>query len=235
MGNETENLLDALARNPLARYALGLFALCLAAVLLIGIAQNIYRWNDAAPPAFLATIDVWELGMVIGSTGTAAALLITLYVADRNYRRGREHIPSLTMTLELYRISASAGYDTVIAMLNAQNTGTGLAETGAVEWTLKVLSPYDDDEIVQLARAFDEGLAHDDDPEFPWVEVERALLTPDIIIEPNETEQMTYDFIIPPGITALVVSVWVSNAADPEHTAGWYRRAVHNSREGARE
>ena len=54
----------------------------------IGLAQNIDRWRDFAPPPFLRTIDVWELGLVIGSAGTAAALLITLNVADRNYRRG---------------------------------------------------------------------------------------------------------------------------------------------------
>ena len=224
MGNETENLLDALARNPLARYALGMFALCLLAVLLIGLAQNIYRWNDAPPPAFLATIDVWELGMVVGSTGTAAALLITLYVADRNYRRGREHIPSLTMTLELYRISASAGYDTVIAMLNAQNTGTGLCQVGPVEWTLTALSSYDDDTIDRLAQAFDAA----PNRTFPWREVASGATALYLRIEPNQTEQMTYDFIIPTGITALAVSVWVGNASVPAHTEGWYRRAVHD-------
>ena len=74
------------------------------------------------------------------------------------------------MTLELYRIPASAGYDTVIAMLNAKNTGTGLAETGTVEWILRVISPYADDEIDRLIQTFD--AAHD--REFPWREITRA-------------------------------------------------------------
>lgn len=230
MGNETGNLLDALARNPLARIALALFALCLAAVLLIGIVQNIYGWSAAAPPPFIASVDVWKLGMVTGSAGTATALLITLYVADRNYRRSREHIPSLSLTLEIHRVPASAQYDAVIAILNAKNTGTGLAEVGLVEWTLRVLSSYDDDAIDRLAQAFDAAPHR----AFPWREVKRASATPGRAIEPNQTEQMTYDFIIPAEITAIVVSVWVSNASVPAHTEGWYLRAVHNIGEGVK-
>ena len=224
MGNEIGNLLDALARNPLARIALAVFALALATTFLIGIVQNIYRWGDAPPPPLIASVDVWKLGMVTGSAGTATALLITLYVADRNYRRSREHIPSLTLTLEIYRVPASAQYDAVIAILNAQNTGAGLAEVGPVEWTLKALSQYADAEIDQLAQIFE------DDPgrEFPWRAEKRALTMPGIVIEPNQTEQMTCDFLIPSRITAIVVSVWVSNASVPAHTRGWYRRAAHN-------
>lgn len=226
MGNQPASLLDALARNPLARIALAIVTLGLAATLAIGIVQNIYAWRAAAPPPFIATIDVWKLGMVIGSAGTATALLITLYVADRNYRRSREHIPSLSMTLEIRRIPASAQYDAVIAILNAKNTGTGLAEIGPLEWTLRALSPYDDAEIDQLAQTFE------DDPgrEFPWRAEKRASTMPGIVIEPNQTEQMTCDFLVSPEITAIVVSVWVSNASLPAHTEGWYCRSVHNIR-----
>ena len=224
MGNEIGNLLDALARNPLARIALAVFALALAATFLIGIVQNIYRWGDAAPPPLIASVDVWKLGMVTGSAGTATALLITLYVADRNYRRSREHIPSLTLTLEIYRFPASAQYDAVIAILNAQNTGTGLAEVGPVEWTLKALSQYDDNTIDGLAQEFDA----DPGGEFPWLEIKRARVIPGNVIEPNQTEQMSYDFLILAEIRAIGVSVWVGNASEPAHTEGWYRRAVHN-------
>ena len=220
MGNEIGNLLDAFARNPLARIALAVFAPALVATFLIGIVQNIYRWGDAAPPPFIASVDVWKLGMVIGSAGTATALLITLYVADRNYRRSREHIPSLTLTLEIYRVPASAQYDAVIAILNAQNTGTGLAEVGPVEWTLKALSPYDDDTIDQLAQEFDA----DPSREFPWLEIKRARVTPGSAIEPNQTRQMSCDFIIPAEITAIDVSARVDNAAQPG--TEWYCRAI---------
>ena len=44
----------------------GIFALCLAFALTVGIVQNAYSWSNASPPPFIATIDVWKLGMVTG-------------------------------------------------------------------------------------------------------------------------------------------------------------------------
>lgn len=73
-------------------------------------------WRDAAPPKGIASIDVWKLGMVPGTVGTATAFLVTLYVADRNYRRSRENIPHLSMTLGLERAPTSQKYDVVVAI-----------------------------------------------------------------------------------------------------------------------
>ena len=224
MGNEIGNLLDALARNPLARIALAVFALALATTFLIGIVQNIYRWGDAAPPPLIASVDVWKLGMVIGSAGTATALLITLYVADRNYRRSREHIPSLTLTLEIYRVPASAQYDAVIAILNAQNTGTGLCRVNGVHWVIRALSSYDDKIIAELSREFAVASNSVMEPAFPWHELD-AFATPlDLSIEPNQKAQMSHDFIIDTGITAFDVSARVDNAGQPG--TEWYCRAI---------
>lgn len=230
MSNEIANLLDVLARSWLTRIALAVFALCLAAVFLIGITQNIYGWSAAAPPPFIATVDVWKLGMVIGTVGTAATLLITLYVADRNYRRSREHIPSLSMTLEIHRIAASAQYDAVIAILNAHNTGTGLCQSDKVQWSTRVLSPYDDDTITNLSKKFADAVADADaEFEFPWREENCFETKQKLQIEPRGQKQLTHDFIIPVTITAIVVSVWVDNALETD--TGWPCRAVHIRRE----
>ena len=230
MGNEPASLLDALARNPLARIALAIVTLGLAATLAIGIVQNIYAWRAAAPPPFIATIDVWKLGMVIGSAGTATALLITLYVADRNYRRSREHIPSLSMTLEIRRIPASAQYDAVIAILNAKNTGTGLCQVSGVDWTIRAVSPYDDETIAKLSQEFaDDASDSAVEPEFPWWELDTFAMPLDLPIEPNQQAQISHDFIVPATITAIVVSVKVDNALQPG--TGWRCRAVQSYRE----
>lgn len=49
----------------------------------------------------------------------------------------------------------------------------------------------------------------------------------EVVIEPNETHQMTYDFIIPAEIASVVVSAWVANASEPKYAEGWHRRTVH--------
>ena len=165
--------------------------------------------------------------MVVGTSGTAAAFLVTLYVADRNYRRGREHIPGLTIELQVRRVPASQTYDAVMVALNAKNTGTGLCRVDRVIWQLKVVSPYDDEGVQEMENEFDRATMGEQDIEFPWRPLREGTVTEGIVIEPNETEQMTYDFVIPAEITAVVVSAWVSNASEPREAEGWYRRIVH--------
>lgn len=127
MGSEIRNLLDAIAGSWIPKAAIITFAATLAMTLAIAVTQNIYMWVDATAPRGIASINVGQLGMVTGTAGTATAFLVTLYIADRSYRRGREHIPNLTMELEVVRVPASLSYDAVIVALNAKNTGTGPA------------------------------------------------------------------------------------------------------------
>lgn len=232
MGNEIRSVLDAIAGSWIPKAALIAFVALLAITLGLGITQNAYTWLDATPPRGIDSIDVGRLGMIVGTGGTAAAFLVTLYVADRNYRRGREHIPSLTMELQVVRVPASRAYDAVIVTLNARNTGTGLCEIDRVQWAIKALSPYDDASIEEMQQEFDGGPNNDLDIEFPWRDAKpEATVSLNISIEPNETEQMTHDFIVPAEITAIVVSAWVDNASRPKYTEGWYRRTVHTIRE----
>ena len=155
MGSEIRNVLDAIAGSWVPKAAIISFAISLAITLAIAVTQNIYTWVDGTPPRGIATIDVGRLGMVAGTSGTAAAFLVTLYAADRNYRRGREHIPNLTMELQVVRVPASLQYDAVMVALNSKNTGKGLCRVNQVVWQLKVVSPYDDETIQEMEREFD--------------------------------------------------------------------------------
>ena len=220
MRNEIRTVLDAIAGSWVPKAALIAFAASLAFALVIGIAQNVYTWLDAVPPGGLASINVGQLGMVTGTAGTATAFLVTLYVADRNYRRGREHIPSLTMDLQVIRVPASQSYDAVIVTLNAKNTGTGLCQIDQVQWTLKAVSPYDDESVEEMQGDFEGAPDGEQDIEFPWRSVKEETVAEGIVIEPNETEEMTHDFIIPAEITAVVISAWVSNASEPRAAEG---------------
>ena len=240
IGNEIRSALDALANSLIPKMALGLFAGVLVLTAVIGGVQNFYRWTDSRPPPIIASIDVWKLGMVTGTAGTATAFLITLFVAERNYRRGREHIPNLSMELQVERLPVSEQYDLVMVTLKAANTGTGLCRVGHVDWAIKALSPYDDDTIEEMVEEFSlepGGRPAEEEPpdpqavEFPWRQVRQETTSFTISIEPMETEQLTQDFIIPAEITAVVASAWVDNASDPKQTPGWYRRRVHSIKE----
>ena len=227
MGGEIRSIIDALASSLLPKIVGIIFGLFLILTFAIGIIQNAYTWTDASPPAIIDSIDVWRLGMVVGITGTASAVMVTLYVADRNYRRSREHIPNLSMELQVQRVPASQLYDAVIVTIDAKNTGTGLCEIEEVQWSVGVLSPYDDSVVVEMQDEFDNRPDDDREYEFPWREVKRDSAKCIAEIEPNETEQITYDFTIPTEPFAIVVSAWVPNASEPKVAEGWYRRTVH--------
>ncbi len=219
--------LEAIAGHWLPRTAWILFATLLLATAALGLTQNIYNWTGETPPKGIASIDVWKTGMVIGTTGTAAAFLATLYVAQRNYLRGREHIPHLTMTLSVERVPVSMTYDAVVASLEAQNTGSGLCSVKELTWMIVVVSPYDDETVNQMMEEFRSPTGLTREEEFPWREITQRRIHVDLKIEPGETEQLTQEFVILSEIGATITSAYVSNASDPKLTEGWYRRALH--------
>ena len=235
MGNQVQTVLEAIADSLIPKIALLVFVGALLLTIVTAAIQNVYSWNNAKPPHGINSIDVSKLGIVTGTAGTATAFLVTLFVAERNYRRSREHIPNLSMTLLLERIPVSKTYDAVIVTLNATNTGSGLCRVREIDWDLKVLSPYDDEAIEAMRTEFEEGVpnpagaGHADGEaiEFPWHVIRQVTTTFDLSIEPKETEQTTQDFIIPEEITAVVASAWVANASVPKQTEGWYRRKAH--------
>ena len=223
------SLLTAIAASWIARAVVIAFVMCLTFTVAIAITQNVYNWVGEAPPLGIASIDVGKLGTVIGLVGVPV-FMVTIYIADQS----RSRFPSLTMDLQATRVPASQNYHAVVVTLNATNTGTGRCYVTSIRWRLRVLSPYDDDSVVEMQQDFNSTPNSEMDVEFPWYEapdVPDVLTIEDIVVEPRETEQMTHDFIIPAEITAIVVSAWVANASEHEHVEGWYRRAVHISEE----
>ena len=227
MGGEIRSIIDALASSLLPKIAGAIFGFFLVLTFAIGVVQNVYTWTDASPPAIIDSIDVWRLGMVVGTTGTASAVMVTLYVADRNYRRSREHIPNLSMELQVQRVPASQLYDAVVVTLDAKNTGTGLCEIEEVQWSIRVVSPYDNDTVEDMQEEFDKRPSEGSNYVFPWQEIKNDSIKCPAGIEPNETEQFTYDFTIPAESDVIIVDAWVPNFSENTDVAGWSRRTIH--------
>ena len=219
--------LEAIAGHWLPRTAWILFATLILATAALGLTQNIYNWTGETPPKGIASIDVWKTGMVIGTAGTATAFLATLYVAQRNYLRGREHIPHLTMALFVERVPVSMTYDVVVASLEARNTGSGLCTVNDVNWMVVAVSPYDDETVNSLLEEFEGATDLSQEEEFPWYKVTERTVKVDLLIEPGETEQLTQEFVIESAIGTTITSAYVVNGSEPRLTDGWYRRSLH--------
>ena len=227
MDSRVRFALEAIASHWLPRTAWILFAALLLATVALGVIQNVYSWIGETSPRGINSIDVWKMGMVIGSAGTATAFLATLFIAQRNYLRSREHIPHLTMNLSVERVAISKTYDFIVASLEAQNTGRGLCTVKEVNWMVVAVSPYDDDAVDQMVEEFESDTDLTQEKEFPWHEITKRSVNVDLQIEPGETEQLTQDFVIKSEIEATITSAYVVNDSDPKLTDGWYRRALH--------
>ena len=221
--------LEAIANHWVPRTAAILFAVFLLATAALGLTQNIYIWSGGTLPRGIASIDVWKLGMVVGSAGTATAFLATLYVAQRNYLRGREHIPHLTMNLTVERVAISKRYDVIVASLEANNTGTGLCTVEELNWMVVAVSPYDDETVDQMVEEFENDTDPTREKELPWHEITQRPVNVDLLIEPGETEQLMQEFVIKSEVDSTIISAYVINGSDPKLTDGWYRRAIHVS------
>ena len=232
MEKRIRNTLKDIASHWAPKTAAAIFVALLIATAAVGIVQNIYIWIGEAPPKGIGSIDVWKLGTVIGSVGTATAFLATLYFVQRNYLRGREHIPHLTMTLSVERIPVSMTYDAIVASMVAENTGTGLCVVQDVIWTVVAVSPYDDEDVDQMVEDFADNTITGftiKEEEFPWHEVARRSVRVNLTIEPSEAEQLTQDFVIESEIEATITSAYVNNASVPGISGGWYRRTLHRN------
>ena len=117
--------------------------------------------------------------------------------------------------------------DAIFASMVAENTGTGLCMVQDVIWTVVAVSPYDDDDVEQMAEDFKDDSYTSKEDEFPWHEVARRPVRVNLTIEPGEAEQLTQDFVIESGIGATITSAYVANASDPKISEGWYRRTLH--------
>lgn len=233
MERRTRTFLEALVDDRVTRVAAYIFAIALAITLAVGITQNLFIWFEKKPPQPVASIDAWKLGMVTGTTGTATAFLVTLFVAQRNYRRSRQHIPNLTMNLTVERLPVSQSYDGLMLSLEAQNTGTGLCNIETVHWIVLTLAPYDDETVEDMIKE-QEGDKRAKEPAFPWQRLAGRETSLYMTIEPGEKEQITQDFVIESEPTAIVAYAWVENASEPNATGGWLRRTIHIQQEGER-
>ena len=220
-------IVESISGSIIPKFALAAFAATLLATAGIAAAQHYYQWTDQATPKPLASISAGTLGLVAGSTGTGAAFLITLYVADRNYRRSREHIPYLNLTLSVSRTPVHNTRDALLISLTAHNNSTTLCYVPLIQWTVHVVSPYTPDQLITLEAEFAQRRNQDDDPEFPWHMAIRDHVGYNTAVEPGQSVQFVYEAPIHRTARAITAPAFVYNDNSGNNVPGWYVKSLH--------
>ncbi len=219
-----------------------LFALIIAAK---GGVQIAYNALGEKEPEWLAAFSAEPVAKTFNILVTTTVIVAGAYVGYRKFFLFRENKAQLTVNLTISSRRASDQFLHIGAIAKAENTGKVNVDIGKIYWRLAAISPYDDTVIEEMrseyidadvvAQSEDEAVREMEPKlsEFPWrflgrYQVNREGMT----IEPNETDELTFDFIAPEGIKSVVVSLFIENqeTESDEKPVGWYRRMYHDIR-----
>lgn len=222
-------------------------ALVVAFALIIAVKGGIqvtYSALGEQEPKWLSAFDAGPVAKTFNLLVVTTVIVAGAYVGYRKFFLFRENKAQLTVNLTVSSRYINDDNAHIGAIAKAENTGKVNVDIGKIYWRLAVISPYDDAVVEEMREAYgDPGLADGDEqniafdaiepnlPEFPWRILGRYQVNRDgMTIEPNETDELSFDFIAPTDIESVVVSMFIENreTESDDTPVGWYRRTYHD-------
>ena len=157
------------------------------------------------------------------------AAYIAALIGYHKFGLFREGKPHLTIDLSASSRPVSAEHNHIGVIARIHNTSKVAVPVFNVEWELAVVAPYSVGEVEDMGSEFFNSAA--EDKEFPWHWLSKYVVSKHgMVVEPNEVDQLTFDFIAPKSIAATVISLYVENVLGDNSTdkLGWYRRLFYD-------
>ena len=217
-------------RNGLLMLGFGLFS---AAVIIVWLAVFSKALSFALSPIadfpardFLGKADA---GDVLRAAWYATPLTVAYIAALIGYHKFglfREGKPHLTIDLSASSRPVSAEHNHIGVIARIHNTSRVAVPVFNVEWELAAVAPYSPADVAQMEAEFFNATA--EDKEFPWRWIRKdAVSKHGMVVEPNEVDQLSFDFIVPKELESCVVSLFVENL-QLQDKGGWYRRLFYD-------
>lgn len=157
------------------------------------------------------------------------AAYIAALIGYHKFGLFREGKPHLTIDLSASSRPVSAEHNHIGVIARIHNTSKVAVPVFNVEWELAVVAPYSVVGVAEMEMEFFNSAAAD--KEFPWHWLSKYVVSKHgMVVEPNEVDQLTFDFIAPTSIAATVISLYVENVLGDNSTdkLGWYRRLFYD-------
>ena len=147
--------------------------------------------------------------------------------ALQRYRREREKWPraGVEHSLEHRRLDDAT---LLRVTLRIENTGRVLLQLVDARTDVYRVLPLDDDARDRLAR---DALLDAESHEAQWTCVdshERRWPAGDVEIEPGESDELGFDFLVPSDVTVVSVYSYVSNANKRNRPIGWGKTTTYD-------
>ena len=143
------------------------------------------------------TFFITPIGVFI-ATGIFALLRFNLY---------RSAKPSIKIDLEVTSWSSSDSWNVLNAVGVVTNTSRVRASCRSAKWAVRVLAPYDDEDVASKVEEYQGYMIGEGPPvDFPWdVKYRIQNDNPGIDLEPGESNVVDMSLAIPDWITAVDV------------------------------
>ena len=159
------------------------------------------------------------------ATPPTVAFIATL-IGYHKFGLFREGKPHLTIDLSASSRPVSDEHNHIGVIAQIHNTSKVAVPVFKIEWEMAVVAPYSVNDILEMDTEFFNSVV--EDKEFPWHWVSKCTLSKHgMVVEPNQVEQLTYDFIVPKELESCVVSLFVENL-QLQNKEGWYRRLFYD-------
>ena len=219
----------------IAKWAIWLwagFATAIVVALLANMAAEIWgateTLQDDGWAAFIRATDAAKVASVAGAMATMAGLTLAAFAGYYKFRLFREGKRHLTIDLRVSHRPITSLHTHVGATAVLKNTSKVAVRVEEATWELAAVAPYEASVIDDKKKEFSEG----DWQEFPWNIIDGFTIPRRThIIEPGESDEVTFDFIAPAALEAAVVSLFIPDSASVDNTddaPGWYRRTFHD-------
>ena len=173
-----------------------------------------------------------DAGEVLRAAWYATPLTVAYIAALIGYHKFglfREGKPHLTIDLSASSRPVSAEHNHIGVIARIHNTSKVAVPVFNVEWELAAVAPYSGAAIAQMEAEFLNSVT--EDKEFPWQMIKRhSVVLNNLLVEPNEVDQLTFDFVIPNTIEAVSISLYVENVFGENglDKLGWHRRLFYD-------
>ena len=219
----------------IAKWAIWLWAVFAAAIVVALLANTVAEiWEatktlqDEGWATFIRATDAAKVASVAGATATMAGLTLAAFAGYYKFQLFREGKRHLTIDLQVSHRPITSLHTHVGATAVLKNTSKVVVPVKEIQWAMKAVAPYEAHDIDEKTKKFFDP-CQDKWQEFGWDEVQHFTIhrnTP--IIEPGESDEITFDFIAPVELDAVAVSLFISDSASADDATGWYRRAFHD-------
>lgn len=165
--------------------------------------------------------------------------VVTLFLAWWRFKVFRVREPAITTDLQVSSRRSSPSYNALNAIVVLTNTSRVAVEITRVEWTVRILSPYYDDDVEDRMSAPNRYPTFDGSLDFPWdvyIPPQEDVTFYDVMIslDPGESNVIGTSVVIPDWIEAVEVLVELdSPSGQGDVRLCWIARCPHDIKQEA--